>query len=43
MSEEPAVFVAGGDPALRDSIALPAPAEGLARFVPELPCGTEGA
>ena len=43
MSEEPAVSVLGGDPALRDSIALLAPAEGLARFVPELPCGTEGA
>ena len=36
MSEEPSVFVIDDDPALRDSIAL------LARFVPELPCGTEG-
>ena len=42
MSEEPAVFVVGDDPALRDSIALLARAEGLARFVPGLPCGTEG-
>ena len=43
MSEEPAVSVVGGDPALRDPIALPARAEGLARFVPELRCGTGGA
>ena len=43
MSVEPAVFVIADDPALRDPIALLVRAEGLARFVPELPCGTGGA